>query len=320
MTGASGTGEPDINASGPLWIAAMQRGDWDSAFAVNDAVLAARDPGTRDDPGLPYHQRWVWDGTDPAGRDVVVRCYHGLGDTIQFARYLPALAARARRVTVEMQPELIPLFAGLPVRLLPFDPAAPIPAADSAIEIMELAHALRLPPDTVALPELRVPAEAVAQARTRYGRGALGLCWGAGDWDGERSVPLEKLARALAPDARLVSLQRGPAAAQAGLPGAPGFLNPDDTSMSIARTAATILALDGVVCVDTMVAHLAGTLGRRTIVLLKHDADWRWMADRADSPWYPAATLIRQERPRDWGSAVETLRAALSRPGTDLKH
>src|SRR5690242_16871168 len=95
-------------------MAAMRRGDFAAAWRINDAVLAARDPRGRDDPRLPYHLRWVWDGRSVWDRHVLVRCYHGLGDTLQFARYLPALRARARSVTLECQPPLLPLLASLP--------------------------------------------------------------------------------------------------------------------------------------------------------------------------------------------------------------
>ncbi len=99
-------------ATGADWTAAMRRGDFTAAWRISDAVLATRDPATRDDPGLPYHLRWVWDGAPLDGRDVLVRCYHGLGDTIQFARYLAPLRARAARVTLEAPPELRALLAG----------------------------------------------------------------------------------------------------------------------------------------------------------------------------------------------------------------
>ena len=95
------------------WTAAMRRGDHRAAWDIMAAAHSARDPATRDDPNLPYHLRWVWDGRPFDGRRVLVRCYHGLGDTVQFARFLPHLRARAAEVTVEMQPRLLPLFAGL---------------------------------------------------------------------------------------------------------------------------------------------------------------------------------------------------------------
>ncbi len=105
---------PATEDHGAAWLRCMRNQDFAGAWAISDAVLAMRDPAGRDDPSLPYHLRWVWDGTPPHGRDVLVRCYHGLGDTLQFARFLPALRARAARVTVEAQRELCPLLAQLP--------------------------------------------------------------------------------------------------------------------------------------------------------------------------------------------------------------
>ena len=115
---------------------------------LSDAVRRTNDPAGRDDPALPYHRRWVWDGRRFDGRHVLVRCYHGFGDTLQFLRYLPALRHRAASVTVEIQPELLPLAAGMADvdRFVAFDPAHPLPPAECDLEIMELAAALRIEP------------------------------------------------------------------------------------------------------------------------------------------------------------------------------
>lgn len=292
----------------------MRRGDLPAAWRVGDAVLAARDPATRDDPALPYHLRWVWDGRPVDGRHVLVRCYHGLGDTLHFCRYLPALARRAASVTVEAQPELIPLLRALPGvdRWVPFRPAHPQPPAEVDLEIMDLAHALRLPPP--APPYLHAPPLPAPLARPAGPGLLVGLCWQAGGWDPDRSVPLPLL-RGLAdvPGLRWVCLQRGPAADDALGPQAPPFLNPHDRSMDVARTAALVAGLDLVVTVDTMVAHLAGALGRPCRVLLKHDADWRWpLADTA-APWYPGTRQYRQSTPGDWTDPLLRLRAHLAR-------
>ena len=83
--------QPAGDDRGPNWEQAMRRGDLGAAWAISDQVLRERDPSRRDDASLPYHERWVWDGRSFDGADVLVRCYHGLGDTLQFARYLPAL-------------------------------------------------------------------------------------------------------------------------------------------------------------------------------------------------------------------------------------
>ncbi len=292
----------------------MRRGDFAAAWTVSDAVLAARDPAGRDDPRLPYHRRWVWDGRPFAGQRVLVRCYHGLGDTIQFARFLPLLRERVRSLSVETQPELIPLLAGMPgaERLIPFRVEAPHPPAECDLEVMELPHALRATPASVParVPYLSAPPAQVAAARRRIGSPdlAVGLCWSAGDWDRERSVPLRLLAPYLArPGIRLVSLQRGPAAAEATEPGAPRFVNPDGDLRDVLETAALIGALDLVITVDTMVAHLSGALGRPTWLLLKADADWRWMRSRVDSPWYPSFRLYRQIVAGDWRDPLANL-------------
>jgi ADP-heptose:LPS heptosyltransferase len=289
------------------WMAAMRAGDFDAAHVISDAVLAARDPAGRDDPNLPYHMRWVWDGRAIDARHVLVRCYHGLGDTVQFARFLPLLAQRAASVHVEAPPALLPLLALVPGPdlLIPFRPALPAKARECDIEIMELLHALRVRSDAIPPPsDLRVPP-------FRIGTRAIGLCWTAGEWDPSRSVPLADLLLACAGSRmRLVSLQRG-AAAEAAL--ASRFINPGDNNTSLIRSAGLIMGLDLVITVDTMIAHLAGTLGVPVCVLLRRHADWRWMEGRRDSPWYPSMRLYRQETEGDWGPPLRRLGADLRR-------
>ena len=263
----------------------MRAGRFADAWSLADAALAARDPATRDDPALPYHLRWVWDGTPPDGRDVLVRCYHGLGDTLQFARLLPLL--RGASLTVEAQPALLPLLARLPgLRCAwhPFDPARPLPPSACDIEIMELAHALRRVPPPLA-PRLPPPAARPAGRR-------IGLCWRAGDWNPARSVPLAwLLARPECHGATPVSLQRGPASAEADA----RFANPGDDDRDVLATAALIASCDEVLTVDTMVAHLAATLGAPTTVILPEHADWRWMEGERTA-WYPDARLLRRKQ------------------------
>ena len=282
----------------------MRRGDFAAAYRISDAVLRSRDHATRDDPRLPYHLRWVWDGRDFTGRDVLVRCYHGLGDTLQFCRFLPLLRARAASVTVEIQAPLLPLLERLPGvdRWIAFDEACPAPPHDADVEIMELAHALRLTP-------LEVPPLALAMPALRWASERLvGLCWRAGDWDAERSVPVASLLDALRrPGTRFVSLQRGTAAAEARRP---EFVNPGDDSTDLVRTARLIMGTERVVTVDTMVAHLSGTLAKPTWLLLKADADWRWGEAGTRSCWYPSVRLFRQELEGDWRAPLAAIRRA----------
>ena len=281
------------------WFAAMRRGDFAAAWAISDAVLAARKAAAADDPALPYHQRWVWTGQPLDGRHVVVRCYHGLGDTVQFARLLPMLRPRVASITLEAPVALLGLLASLPGvdRRVGFDEAAPLacPSGSIAIELMELAHALRLGwrdlPGPMPWRRDREPASTIRR---------VGLCWQAGAWNPERSVPRDALIDTLPPGLTLVSLQRGEATAV--------FENPDDPLPTIDHTARLIDGLDLVVSVDTFVAHLAGSLSVPTLLLLKHDADWRWMTECPSQPWYPSMRRLRQTQAGDWSKPLWRLR------------
>ena len=296
-----GTGSGSVMDWQTEWMRSMRHGDYAGAWAIETQVLAGRDPAARDDPRLPYHLRWVWDGQSFDGRHVLVRCYHGLGDTLQFARYLPLLRARAASVTLECQPSLLDLLAAVPGvdRLVAFDVTTPAPPAECDLEIMELAFALRVPPEEVSPPPLRC-SPAVLPAGTR------GLCWTSGDWDGERSIPQDLFAPlAIEPCLTLVT-------DATALP----VLNPGGCPFDMPATAALVAGCDHVITVDTMVAHLAGTLGRPTCLLLKHVADWRWMTDRRDSPWYPAVRIFRQAETGDWIPVLRDVLDSLAERGT----
>ena len=277
------------------WLTAMHRGDFAAAWRINDVVMAGRDPAERDNPRLPYHLRWVWDGRDFHGQNVLVRCYHGLGDTIQFARYLPVLRPLVASLTIEVQPALMSLLATVPGpdRLVPFQTRAPLPACGCDLEIMELAHALRLPPeDTPQPPYLRC-------APSLLPKGTIGICWQTGDWDPARAIPevlMRHLLTVSGRSGRCVTIQPVPTT----LP----VLNPHGAPVDIMQTASLIAGVDLVITVDTLFAHLAGALNRPTWLLLKHDADWRWMKDRSDSPWYPSMRIFRQPAPGDWQQVI----------------
>lgn len=284
------------------WMEAMHAGDFARAHAISRAVLAVRDPATRDDPSLPYHLRRVWDGGPLDGADVLVRCYHGLGDVLQFARFVPAAARRARSLALEAPLPLLPLLTELGAdELVPFDVAYPVKPRGCDIEIMELLVALDIHavPPPAPLPRIE-PLAAPA--------GTIALCWQAGDWDSARSVPLAQLLAFLPPDRPLISLQRGAAADDAR---DARFLNPREFDTDPCRTAVLILGASEVVTVDTMVAHLAGTLGAPVRLLLRREADWRWMRGRDDSPWYPSVRLYRQTVEGDWSVPLDRLASDL---------
>jgi len=266
------------------------------AWDLSADALARRDLRERDNPALPYHQRWVWDGRPFDEQDVLVRCYHGFGDTIQFARFLPALADRAASVTVEMQPQLLPLFAHLReiVDLRPFDPAHPLPPAECDLEICELAFALRADPCCFPAPYL--PSE------WRGGGGAIGLCHAAGGWDQARDMPADLL-RPLCEEQAVVLLMPG----ATGLP----VLNPAGCPAAIVDTAALIASLDLVITVDTMVAHLAGAMGAPVWLMVKHEPDWRWDPEAEQSIWYARTRQFVQPAPGDWAAVAGRIHGEL---------
>jgi hypothetical protein len=289
------------------WIRAMRRGDFEAAWELGDRELTRRPPS--DAFTAPRHLQRIWDGRPIDGRRVLVRCYHGLGDTIQFARFLPALAARAGSVVVWAQPALLALLATMaaPVEYLPLQDDTPDTAFDVDVEIMELPWVLRSSLATLPanVPYLHVAPGPRAADDDRL---AVGVAWRGGDWDPSRDVHPSLLAPiAGLPGVRALALEAWPTPADRNA--WPGEWPPVEGLMTLAGVVAS---LDLVVSVDTMCTHLAGALGVPVWTLLKHEADWRWMENRDDSPWYPTMRLFRQPAPGVWETALARLRNELS--------
>jgi len=307
-------------ALGAAWFRAMRRGDFAVAWRASDAILrlhAGVACGHR-----PRHEQWVWDGTPLAGKRVLVRCYHGLGDTLQFIRYLPLVKRIAAETIVWAQPALIPLLRtaeGID-RLEPLHDGAYEGDYDVDVEVMELAHVFRSTADT--LPDAVPYLHAAPAPLARDGRPAVGLVWRAGDWDERRSIPFPLLAPlAEIPNVDLHVLQRGPALDECP----PGFGTRSGRD-GVMEAARVIRALDLVITVDSMPAHLAGALGVPVWTLLIHEPDWRWMTGRDDSPWYPTMRLFRQPAPGDWEMVIRRVAAELKalaaepRPSLPRRH
>jgi hypothetical protein len=297
--------ETTVDDAGAAWMRHMRRGDFAAAWAVSDEVLRAHEGMAC--THLPRHQQWVWDGTPVDGKRVLVRCYHGLGDTLQFIRFTAPLHAMAREVIVWAQPELIPLLRtarGID-RLLPLHDGAPDAQFDVEVEVMELAHVFRAAPQTLpAVPYLHADPAPLR----RGGRMDVGLVWQAGGWDERRSIPPHLLAPlAEVPGVAWHLLQRGPGRAER-----PEWLGTDSGSDDVLQAARVMKALDLVITVDSMPAHLAGALGVPVWTLLHADPDWRWMLGRDDSPWYPSMRLFRQARPGAWEGVVGRVAGALA--------
>ncbi len=289
----------------------MRACDLDRAWAINDRDLARLwGPGLDKHSG-PRHLQRIWRGEELRGKSVLVRCYHGLGDTIQFIRFMPALRAIAREVTVWCQPPLLALIgrADGVDRAIPLHDGVPDVEFDVDIEIMEVPHAIRADRNQIAFqrPYLSLSPTTARFQRSGRGRAAVGLVWEVGAWDKRREIPAAELQRLRASDIDLYSLQLGPGAAMARAIGAR-----DISTADICLLGQRMAQLDLVICVDTMIAHLAGALGLEVWVLLHADCDWRWPASGERSIWYPTARLFRQRRPGEWGPVIEEVQNALS--------
>ena len=288
------------------WMRCMRKGEFDVAWEISDAIM--RSHVGVECYHLPRHLQYVWDGTPLRQKRVLIRCYHGLGDTIQFIRYAPLVKARAARVIVWAQPALIPLLGSVRGidELLPLHDGAPGVAYDVDVEVMELPHVFRTSFATIPaqVPYL-FPGRQV-QCPKGYLL-AVGIAWRAGDWDDRRSIPFQQLSSlARIPGIALHILQRG-----SGLEERENGVGVISGSESILELARIMQTLDLIVSVDSMPSHLAGALGLPVWNLLHADADWRWMQGRSDSPWYPTMRLFRQERPGEWGPVVARVASEL---------
>jgi hypothetical protein len=283
-----------------LWMENMRAGRFGRAWEVSDELLRRRRQG--ETGSRPRHAQMIWDGSALAGKRVLVRCHHGLGDTIQFARFLPMLRSRARSVALLCQTELVPLMTQSDVcrTVLPLHDGTPEVEYDVDVEIMELAHAFRASPQMVCrgVPYLRV--EPPCLRRDRHLN--VGLVWRTASRDIRHSVDLDLLAPLWSIEGvRYHAIQPGDAVTE-WTPEHGPVAGSDD----ILAAAKAMLSLDLVISVDSMPAHLAGALGVPTITLLPAPAHWRWMSGRR-SPWYPSMTLLRQKNPGEWEGAVAEL-------------
>ena len=274
-------------------------------------------------PDLPHP---LWQGESLAGRRILVHCEQGLGDSLQFIRYAPLLAAEPARVTVLTPPALVRLFRGIPG----IEIAAAIPDADAYdchVPLLCLPRLLGTELATIpagipylAPDPLQVRSWAV-QLAAASPRPRIGLVWAGAPRtadprafavDRRRSLALAQLAPlAEVANLRFVSLQKGPPAGQTPPPGL-DLLDVTDELEDFADTAALIATLDLVIGVDTSVPHLAGALGKPVWLLSRYDGCWRWLRERTDSPWYPTMRLFRQPAPGDWDSVIREVRRALA--------
>ena len=262
----------------------------------------------------------LWLGKEPLnGKTLLVHCEQGMGDTIQFCRFVPLLLALGAQVTLAVQAPLHKLLeANFPtVRVLPGIPTQE--TFDFHCPIMSLGLAFSA--DTSNIPNsvgyLMIPEIAVAKCAgfsVEGERPCIGLVWSGSAThtnDVNRSVALAELLKALPAGPHYVSLQKEYREGDLALALGAGLEDVSAQLLDFSDTAALCQQCDLIVSVDTSVAHLAGALGVPTLLLLPFNADWRWLTGRKDSPWYVSLQLLRQTTRADWAGAFAQLHSAL---------
>ncbi|HEY1857839.1 MAG TPA: tetratricopeptide repeat-containing glycosyltransferase family protein [Acidocella sp.] len=262
-----------------------------------------------------------WRGEDLNGRTILLHAEQGLGDTIQFCRYAPLVAASGGRVVLEAPRSLLRLLAGLQGVDRLIATGDPLPAFDFHCKLMSLPNVFGTTLATIpaSIPYLPVEAALRQHWQQRLGPVAgrrVGIVWAGNPKhqnDRNRSLPFTALAPLWnIPGIDWYSLQVGERRADldAALLGTIEDLSPDLDDF--AETAAAISQLDLLLTVDTAVAHLAGAIGCPAWVMLPLAPDWRWLTERQDNPWYPSARLFRQAERGAWGGVVHNIAAALA--------
>jgi tetratricopeptide (TPR) repeat protein len=264
----------------------------------------------------------LWLGDGPLeGKTILLHAEQGFGDTIQFVRYAPLVAGQGARVVLEVQRDLVRLLSGgLLSGMMGIDAVIgrgeALPPFDLHCPLISLPLAFATEPSTIPAPvpyvsaaddDVRLWRELLPQQRLR-----VGVVWSgdpAHDNDVNRSIRLKTLAPLFdVADVDFVSLQHQIRDEDNGIVREfPSLFRLERGFRDFADTAAVIANLDAVISVDSAVAHLAGAMGKQVFVLLPFGADFRWLRERADSPWYPTAKLFRQPKFGDWPSVIENV-------------
>ena len=262
----------------------------------------------------------MWDGSTPlAGKRILVQCEQGLGDTIQFCRYLPLLVDLGAEVIFEAYAPLVGLMQSLTgvAKVIPHNTVCD--AVDYRVLLMSLPMVFGTTVGTVPVYEhyLSAPSDTVRKWSDRLGhqqRKRVGLVWRGSPShqdDRKRSLALEQLLAHLPPDFDYVSLQFQPSASEQATLAQYQVIDPAADIADFSDTAAICAQLDLVISVDTSVAHLSGALGIPCWILVTRSADWRWLMDRSDCVWYPKTRIYRQLEAGNWDSALQAVASDL---------
>ena len=264
----------------------------------------------------------LWLGDDTIrDKTILLHSEQGLGDAIQFCRYVPLVAARAAGVVFEVERPLWKLMNDFAGEVQVICRGDALPDFDFHCPLLSLPFAFGTRLETIpsGFPYLQAPSQTSTSWDNRLGpkdRPRIGLAWSGSainTRDRERSIFLRELLPLLEAKATFVSLQKDVRSADAPLlKERSDIVHFADELRDFSDTAALISELDLVISVDTSVAHLAGAIGKPVWTMVTYIPDWRWMLDRDDSPWYPTMRLFRQPRTDDWQSVVVRVYEALS--------
>ncbi len=289
------------------WMCWMLSGNFEQAWRESDVI---------DDLGVKESIQ-LWDKNSFCDKRVLIRCLHGFGDTVQFIRYARLLRTQVTRLIVQAHPDLVELLHfvdGIDNVITWPDLPNSERDWDQQIEVMELPRAFRTTLDSIPciVPYISVDQARIDAFHEKLGstnKLRIGIVWRSSGYDPARDVSLEMLVSVI--DTRrfkLYSFQHGLGREQ--LTNSQTQYRIDDMALlchGVLDTAAAMLCMDLVISVDTFAAHLAGALAVPVWVMLPFAADWRWMLDREDSPWYPSMRLFRQESSNAWELVVEQI-------------
>jgi tetratricopeptide (TPR) repeat protein len=324
---ATAIGKDDADAHFMEGLALLARGDYRRGFEQYEWRWRRTGMPPQRSRGRP-----LWLGEYPLARKtVLLHAEQGFGDTIQFARYLPLLAARGATIVLEVQRELTALMGRLAGGAAVIARGETPPPFDVHCPLGSLPLALRTEPGAVPaeVPYLAVDDGRLAKWSARIGalpRPRIALAWsGNANHMNDRGRSLAfayllPLLHALTPPlaeqgrARFISIQHDVRSKDAALLAGDSRITPVGGELEdFADTAAVVALCDVVIAADTAVAHLAGAMGRPVWVLLPFAPDWRWMLEGDTTPWYPTARLFRQSVPGDWAGVIARVGAELSR-------
>jgi len=261
----------------------------------------------RDFPGMP------WTGDPLAGRTLLVHAEQGLGDTINFCRYLPMLVEAGGKVVFECQPSLVDLMSGMGENISVFARGEPPPPYDLIhAPLLSLPRLLGTTLQSIpaTIPYLEPDpgfSDQWAGRLSVYSGPRIGLIWrggGAHRNDANRSASLALFAEHFTePGVVFFSLQKDRPGEEKKLP--KHFIDLGQDFENFSDTAAALKNLDLIISVDTAVAHLGGAIGVPVWALLASPCDWRWLLERHDTPWYPTMRLLRKKPGQDWHAILE---------------